>query len=112
MAPLGAESYSQTFKPYYDMSKFFPFSDITSIQNFFQILAYQTILVKPCYNCFMGRNYFSKHGGPYFINDGFSQHTHSHEDPHDIKPDRALLLSLLVAVPIVLITLYALVLSF
>jgi hypothetical protein len=20
----------------------------------------------------MGRNYFSKHGGPYFINDGFS----------------------------------------
>jgi hypothetical protein len=22
----------------------------------------------------MGRNYFSKHGGPYFINDGFSNH--------------------------------------
>jgi hypothetical protein len=22
----------------------------------------------------MGRNYFSKHGGPYFINDGFTHH--------------------------------------
>jgi len=22
----------------------------------------------------MGRNYFSKHGGPYFINDGFTRH--------------------------------------
>jgi hypothetical protein len=22
----------------------------------------------------MGRNHFSKHGGPYFINDGFSRH--------------------------------------
>jgi len=22
----------------------------------------------------MGRNYFSKHGGPYFMNDGFSRH--------------------------------------
>jgi len=27
----------------------------------------------------MGRNYFSKHGGPYFINDGFTRHS-------DIKP--------------------------
>lgn len=39
----------------------------------------------------MGRNYFSKHGGPYFINDGFTHHTdHSHESGHnhdDIKPD-------------------------
>jgi hypothetical protein len=25
----------------------------------------------------MGRNYFSKHGGPYFINDGFSHHSES-----------------------------------
>jgi hypothetical protein len=23
----------------------------------------------------MGRNYFSKHGGPYFINDGFNSQT-------------------------------------
>ena len=37
----------------------------------------------------MGRNHFSKHGGPYFINDGLSKHTHSHEDPNDIKPDYA-----------------------
>jgi hypothetical protein len=26
----------------------------------------------------MGRNYFSRHGGPYFINNGFSQH-HDHD---------------------------------
>jgi hypothetical protein len=60
----------------------------------------------------MGRNYFSKHGGPYFINDGFSQHTHSHEDPHDIKPDYDLFIfiaigfvTLLVTIGIVLISL-------
>ena len=35
----------------------------------------------------MGRNYFSKHGGPYFINNGLSGHSHSHDEPHDIKPD-------------------------
>jgi hypothetical protein len=28
---------SQTIKPYYDMSKFFPFSDITRILKIFQI---------------------------------------------------------------------------
>lgn len=27
----------------------------------------------------MGRNYFSRHGGPYFINDGVSRHDHSHK---------------------------------
>ncbi len=27
------------------------------------------------YNGFMGRNYFSKYGGPCFINNGFSNHT-------------------------------------
>ena len=35
----------------------------------------------------MGRNYFSKHGGPYFKNDGFSQHSHDHHGPEDNKPD-------------------------
>ena len=35
----------------------------------------------------MGRNHFSNKGGPYFINDGFSKHTHNHNDPNDIKPD-------------------------
>lgn len=41
----------------------------------------------------MGRNYFSKAGGPYFINDGFSKHSHDHkpEDEHeDIKQDNML----------------------
>jgi hypothetical protein len=60
----------------------------------------------------MGRNYFSKHGGPYFKNNGFSQHSHDHQDPEANKPDKALLLSLLVAVPLMLITLYALVIAF
>ena len=32
----------------------------------------------------MGRNYFSKHGGPYFINDGFSKHA----EEQSIKPDK------------------------
>ncbi len=35
----------------------------------------------------MGRNYFSRHGGPYFINDGVSKHTHHHDDPNHNKPD-------------------------
>jgi hypothetical protein len=42
----------------------------------------------------MGRNYFSKHGGPYFINDGLTGHDHEHKtsDSHeDIKPDTNLL---------------------
>lgn len=35
----------------------------------------------------MGRNYFSRHGGPYFINDGFSRHADESEHDHkDIKP--------------------------
>lgn len=41
----------------------------------------------------MGRNYFSKAGGPYFINDGFSKHDHSHDTPDvhkDIKPNKDL----------------------
>jgi hypothetical protein len=49
----------------------------------------------------MGRNYFSRHGGPYFINDGLSKHTHSHEEPHDIKPDYA---SVFIAIGFVTIT--------
>ena len=56
-----------------------------------RILAYQTLFVKWGYNEYMGRNYFSKHGGPYFINDGLSHHSdHTHESGHnhkDIKPD-------------------------
>jgi hypothetical protein len=29
----------------------------------------------------MGRNHFSKHGGPYFINDGFSRHSDNEPAP-------------------------------
>jgi hypothetical protein len=67
------------------MSKFFPFSDITRAQKNSPILAYQTLPVKPyinpCYNLYMGRNHFSKHGGPYFINDGVTRHA---DKPYDI----------------------------
>jgi hypothetical protein len=38
----------------------------------------------------MGRNYFSKHGGPYFINDGFTHHAKPEPQPKPegyIKPD-------------------------
>ena len=38
----------------------------------------------------MGRNYFSKYGGPCFLNDGFSKHDHDHkpgETHEDIKPE-------------------------
>ena len=61
----------------------------------------------------MGRNYFSKHGGPYFINNGFSKH-HDHHDNNseDDGSERALILSVCVGTAIVIITLYALVLSF
>jgi hypothetical protein len=33
----------------------------------------------------MGRNYFSKHGGPYFVNDGFSRHSESIHKPDHKK---------------------------
>ena len=55
----------------------------------------------------MTRNYFSKHGGPYFINDG-----HSHHIPEEYKPDRAAILSIAIAGSILLITIVALVVSF
>jgi hypothetical protein len=63
----------------------------------------------------MGRNYFSKKGGPYFINDGFSHHDHAHKpgsNHQDIKPDTNLFyglligfLSILLIVSIALVTL-------
>jgi hypothetical protein len=34
----------------------------------------------------MGRNHFSKYGGPYFVNDGLSNHK-DHPEPSNIKPD-------------------------
>ena len=37
--------------------------------------------LNPCYNLYMGRNHFSRAGGPYFINDGFSRHA---DKPYDI----------------------------
>ena len=50
-----------------------------------RILAYQTLFVKWGYNEYMGRNYFSKHGGPYFRNDGFSHHTENNNKPNSKK---------------------------
>jgi hypothetical protein len=47
----------------------------------------------------MGRNYFSKKGGPYFINDGFSNHDHDHKpgsNHQDIKPDPNLFYGLII----------------
>jgi len=63
-----------------------------------------------CYNNLMGRNYFSKAGGPYFINDGFSGH--SNDNPNQNELDKGLvlfisigLLSLLAVISIMLIVL-------
>jgi hypothetical protein len=33
----------------------------------------------------MGRNYFSKHGGPYFINDGLTRHSDTNVKPSNKK---------------------------
>lgn len=41
----------------------------------------------------MGRNYFSQHGGPYFINDGFTKHSQNPSNPN-IKPDKNLFYTL------------------
>ena len=59
----------------------------------------------------MGRNYFSKHGGPYFINNGFSSHSHDHNDSEDTGSERALILSVCVGVPLMFIALYAIVIA-
>lgn len=50
----------------------------------------------------MGRNYFSRAGGPYFINDGFSKHKEHHEDPNHIKPDKGLFITIVVSFAILL----------
>lgn len=82
-------------------TKNFLLFDIKNDQKKSPILAYQTFSVKPCYNCFMGRNYFSKHGGPYFINDGLSKHDHDHKpgsNHEHIKPDPSLLVFVSISV--------------
>lgn len=51
----------------------------------------------------MGRNHFSRHGGPYFINNGISAHKehHKHDDSHthpymfEIGPFRKVLRAIL-----------------
>jgi hypothetical protein len=55
----------------------------------------------------MGRNYFSKHGGPYFINSGFSQHDHSHDTPgvhKDIQTNKNLFYFIFIGFVSVLVT--------
>jgi hypothetical protein len=56
----------------------------------------------------MGRNYFSKHGGPYFINDGLSKHTHHHDDTNHNKPDYV---AIFIAIGFVTITVSLLIVS-
>lgn len=48
----------------------------------------------------MPRNHFSQKGGPYFINNGFSKHSHS---PEDIKPDRIVVASIIIGFGIVFV---------
>jgi len=48
----------------------------------------------------MGRNHFSRAGGPYFINDGFSKHDHHHKpgsNHEHIKPDSNLFIGLAIS---------------
>ena len=47
----------------------------------------------------MGRNYFSKHGGPFFINDGFSGHT----EKAYVKPDKGFFYFIAIGFGIVLV---------
>ena len=61
----------------------------------------------------MGRNYFSKHGGPLFINNGFSGHLedHSLESNQNLKSDKALILSIAIGAILLLTILYAVVIA-
>jgi len=61
----------------------------------------------------MGRNYFSKHGGPYFINDGFSNHKENNTKPSNKKDiitficGSGVILGILYIVNLVLIKLFS-----
>ena len=55
----------------------------------------------------MTRNHFSKKGGPYFVNDGFTHHT---DKPQSPKPDMKVLYRSLVRFGIVLVTIAVLLL--
>lgn len=61
----------------------------------------------------MGRNYFSKYGGPYFINKGFTGHLedHSLESNQNLKSDKGLILSIAIGATLLLVILYALVVA-
>ena len=48
----------------------------------------------------MGRNHFSRAGGPYFINDGFTRHA----DKDFTKPDKSIFYVVLVGFGILLAT--------
>ena len=53
----------------------------------------------------MGRNHFSKHGGPYFINDGLSKHDHHHKpgvSHEDIKPSKTIFYSIMIGFAVIL----------
>lgn len=55
----------------------------------------------------MARNHFSKHGGPYFINEGFSKQDHDHKpgvSHEDIKPDKKVFYSITMGFVVLLLT--------
>lgn len=47
----------------------------TFLSNLQTLYHTNLISVKPCYNGFMTRDYFSRKGGPYFVGQTFSQHS-------------------------------------
>jgi hypothetical protein len=82
----------------------FPQKDIMKasqkIPESFKPYIIQTLyLSNQCYNDYMGRNHFSKHGGPYFINDGVSRHS----DKPYIKPDKGFFYFIAIGFGIVLV---------
>jgi hypothetical protein len=54
----------------------------------------------------MGRNHFSKHGGPYFINDGFSRHLDT--KPAPLNKEFFYLIGLFITLPIAVLLVYIL----
>jgi hypothetical protein len=62
---------------------------------------------------YMGRNYFSKAGGPYFVNDGFSRHSENSPKPSNKKDiitficGSGVILGILFIVNLVLIKLFS-----
>jgi hypothetical protein len=76
------------------------------------LISYQTLFVKWGYNEYMGRNYFSKHGGPYFINDGFTHHLEEKPKSDNKKDIRTVVCLLLGTIGILFIVNLVIIKSF